>query len=510
MHKMLLAVPLILFLLICLVYPTLTLLAKGIDFHSLPQSFILERLLSTLLQASLSSALVLFLALGFGTLLARFSFRGKTWLEAILTIPFVVPVLVASLGFLSLFGQRGWIYPLEGTIWLVLLANTFYNLGLAIRFVISALSSQSLELEFVAQLEGASDWQVWYYITLPLALPSALIGAGFTFLYSFASFGVPLLLGGWSLATLEVEMYQSIQRLELGNASALALVQFVITLSAAYLVTSFEKRNSHNQEFDSFRPKAKGLAKGLLFVAIGLLLILTFAPLLTVFIKSISNANGLTLEHYQALFVVSESVFQTDIGTAIWNNLRFAVLTLLLAVPLGISYALAIWQTKNNYLDVISLLPLAISSSVLGVAFIITYPNFTAQLGSLILIYTLSAYPLITRATLSALRQLPTHLLEAAQLDGANTWQQFYLIVLPLISRAILNGLALGFAVVIGEFAATLMLSRPEWATLSTLIYQRLARPNQLGQASALAVLLLLLSLSGFMLLSFRSRQPRP
>ncbi|MFN3266937.1 MAG: iron ABC transporter permease, partial [Deinococcales bacterium] len=53
------------------------------------------------------------------------------------------------------------------------------------------------------------------------------------------------------------------------------------------------------------------------------------------------------------------------------------------------------------------------------------------------------------------------------------------------------------FAVVVGEFAATLILTRPEWTTLSTLIYQRLSRPNQMGEACALAVILLLLTMLG-------------
>jgi thiamine transport system permease protein len=500
---MLLAAPLLLFLLFCLLIPTLTLLARGINLQILSQPFILERLTMTLLQASLSSLMVLILALFFGGFLARFSFKGKAWLEATLSLPFVVPVLVASLGFLGLFGSRGWFLNLEGTLWLVLLANIFYNLGLAIRFVMTALGSQSLELEFVARLEGASTWQVWRFVTLPMALPSAFIGAGFTFLYTFASFGVPLLLGGAAFATLEVEMYLSVQRLELESAAGLALLQFLVTFSAAWLITLFERRNSQSQSFDLYRPKATGWTRVGLYLSITFLLLLTFAPLLTVAIKSFSSPTGFTLRHYQQLFTVSSSVFQADLGTAIWNNLRFAGMALLVAVPLGISYALAVWRSKNSFLDALSLLPLAISSTLLGVAYIVTYPSLTASLPLLIAVYALTAYPLMTRATLGALRQLEPDMLQAARLDGANEWQEFRFIILPLIEPAVKSGIALTFAVVIGEFAATLMLSRPEWATLTTLIYQRLARPNQIGEASALAMILLLLSLSGFLLLGW-------
>jgi thiamine transport system permease protein len=508
---MLLAAPLLLFLLFCLVIPILTLLARGINLEVLSNPFILERLAITLFQSSLSSLLVLVLALFFGSIFSRYSFRGKALLEATLSLPIVVPVLVASLGFLNLFGSRGWIYNLEGTLWLVLLANIFYNLGLAIRFVMTALGSQSLELEYVARLEGATTWQVWRFVTLPLALPSALIGAGFTFLYTFASFGVPLLLGGSAFATLEVEMFFSVQRYEIEVATGLGLLQFLITFSAAWLVTMFERRNSHSQNFDSYRPKATGWTRVALIGSIGFLVLLTFAPLITVALKSIWSPNGVTLIHYFELFADSNSIFESSLGTAIWNNLRFAGMALLIAVPLGIGYALSVWRSKNNFLDTISLLPLAISSTLLGVAYIIAYPNLTASLPLLIAVYVLTAYPLVTRATLSALRQLEPHIFEAARLEGVNKWQEFWFILLPLIEASVRSGIALAFAVVIGEFAATLMLSRPEWATLTTLIYQRLSRPNQIGEASALAMLLLLLSLSGFLLLSWRrSSQPSP
>ncbi len=502
---MLFAAPLLLFLLACVLYPMLVLLVRGVNLAL--NVFMLERLIVTLTQALLSSGIILLLALVFGSLLGRYTFRGKAWLEALLGVPFVVPILVAALGFLSLFGARGWIYKLEGTLWLVLLANIFYNLGLAIRLVINSLATQSLELEWVARLEGANAWQVWRFVTLPTALPSALIGAGLAFLYTFASFGIPLLLGGSGFATLEVEMYQSVQRLELENASGLALLQLLFTLSAAWLVTGFERRSSQAQEFDSFRPTATGWTRVGLWLVVGFLGLLTLMPLLAVALKSVLNADGFTLIHYQNLFETSSRIFSSNLGAALWNNLRFAVLALLVAVPLGVSYALGVWRSQNRILDTLSLLPLSVSSTVLGVAFIVAYPRLVASLPLLIAVYALSAYPLITRAMLSALRRIEPSLLEATSLDGANTWQQFRYIILPLTEHALRSGVALGFAVVIGEFAASLMLSRPEWATLTTMIYQRLSRPNQMGEASALAMILLGLSLAGFLLIGSRGKR---
>ncbi len=500
------AVPTLIFLVLVLVYPIIVLLTRGVQFSVIANSFILERLMVTFGQALLSGGLVLLLALVFGSLFARYDFWGKHWLEAWLGVPFVVPIIVAGLGFLALFGSRGWIGHLEGTLWLVILANLFYNLGMATRLVMTSLAVQSLDLEAVAKLEGANSWQVWRFVTVPAALPSALSGAGFTFLYTFASFGVPLLLGGSAFATLEVEMYRSVERLELETAAALGIMQLLVTSSAAWFVTSLERQLSTAQENNPSRPRATGWTRGLLGLAVLIVLALTTMPLLAVAFKSFINGLGFTLEHYAALFTASNSIFSSNLSMAVWNNLRFAGLALLIAIPLGISFAIAIWQQRSAFLDAISLLPMMISAVLLGVALIITYPTLTASLPLLIAMYTLTAYPFITRATLIGLRQIEPSILEAAALDGANFPQQSYYMVLPLLEPQLRNGIGLAFAVIVGEFAATLTLSRPEWATLSTLIYQHLARPNRIGEASALAVLLLLFTMSGYAVINWRKK----
>jgi thiamine transport system permease protein len=490
-----LAFPLLLFLAIFLIYPTVVLFARGVRLEV--SAFVLERLGWTLFQAVVSSATVFALSLALGSLFARYDFRGKAILNALLGVPFVVPVIVVGMGFQALFGARGAVANLEGTVWLVLLANVFYNFGMATRLVMASLASQSLELEAVARLEGAGPWQVFRFVTLPAALPGALSGALLAFLYTFASFGVPLLLGGPRLATLEVEMYQSVQRLELDGAAGLALWQLVVTFAASLLYSRLQRDHAEAREFDRARPTARGWTRVWLALASSFAVVLVIAPLGAVVWRSFSNANGFTLEHYSGLLEVSDSVFSSDLGLALWNNLRFALLALMVAVGLGSSYALAVWRSRSSRLDAVSLLPLSISSTVLGVALIVAYPAWTASLPLLIAVYVLTAYPFITRSLLTGLRSLEPSVLEAARVDGANAWTSLRFIVWPLTRGHLQTGAGLAFAVIVGEFAATLTLSRPEWATLSTMIFERFGRPGQLGEASALAVLLLLFALIG-------------
>ncbi|MFN3265842.1 MAG: ABC transporter permease, partial [Deinococcales bacterium] len=380
------------FLGVLIVYPMLLLLTRGIGLDTLQSTYIFTRLLQTLLQAALSSLLVFGLSLLCGPLLGRYRFWGKPLLEAWLGVPFVVPVMVAGLGFLAIFGARG-LVKLEGTLALVLLANLFYNLGTAVRLTMNA--PYSPELEMVARLEGANSWQVWCIVSLPVALPFALVGSGFAFLYSFASFAVPLLLGGSQFATLEVEMYQAVQRLELEDASALALLQAGLMLIFGWALLHLERATSQPALWQQQKPLARGATRALVgFVVFGLL-VLTTLPLLAVLWRSLSGVDGLTLRHYIRLLENAEVLL-----LAFGNNIGFATLTLLFVVPLAVLFANFIWQRNNRFFDLFSLLPLAVSSTVLGVGLIVAYPFWAAQLPLLIAVYALQALPLVTRAML--------------------------------------------------------------------------------------------------------------
>ncbi len=497
-----LAVPLLVFLTAMLVVPVVALLAQGVTGAALwavwRDSYFLGRLGWTLLQAIVSVGLTLILGLPAAILFSRYEFPGRRLLEALLGLPFVVPVIVAGMGFLALFGARGALINLSDTPWLVLLANLFYNYGLVVRGVTGSLETMNRDLEAVARLEGANSWEVFRFVTLPFALPAILSSAALVFLYCFASFGVPLLLGGSRYATLEVEIYGSVQRLELSTAGALALLQLTVTLLFTVLYTGFQAQLSLTQEFSPGRVTPRGWARGWLSAHMIFAVSLTLAPLGAVLWRSVSGANGLTLAHYQTIFSPSNNVFSSDLWSALWNNGRFVLLALLLSVPLGVAQAVAVWRTRSKILDAVSLLPLMVSATLLGVAYIAVYGAWAASLWLLVAAYAMSAYPFVTRSTLTGLRALEPAVLEAARVDGAGPAALMRFIVLPLIVSSLRVGVSFAFAVVVGEFGATLVLQRPEWATLTTMIFERLGRPGQLGEASALASILLVVTALGF------------
>jgi len=123
----------------------------------------------------------------------------------------------------------------------------------------------------------------------------------------------------------------------------------------------------------------------------------------------------------------------------------------------------------------------------------------------LLMAYAVLAYPFVAKSLSAGLDGLPVNLTQAARSLGASPWRCFWRVTLPLLQPALRRGMAFAAATALGEFAVTLFLSRPEWATLTTLIYQRLSRPGQvnLDTALVLACVLMLLALAAFMLIEW-------
>ncbi|PNY81977.1 ABC transporter permease [Deinococcus koreensis] len=497
----LLALPALLFTLFFLVVPLVrTLREGGINFTIWEGAYFQGRLLWTLAQAGATALLALLIGAPLAYLLSRYSLPGKVLFLRLLLLPFVTPTLVAVLGLSALLGPQGVLTRLSGldvsdTPVLLILGNLFFNLPVMVRLAYGGFSRVSPSLIGAARSLGAPAWRAALGVALPLALPGLAAGAVLVFLYSALSFGLPLALGGERAATLEVEIYQSASQLRLPEASALIVGQLVLTLLATWAYVSLGRGGTGVPA--AGLPRARGGALAGLLVLGGLTLLICFAPLLAVAARGILGAAGPTLGYWTAVLADPET------GLLVGNTVRFAGLALLGATLLGGLFALGAWRAGSRLLDLATLLPLMVSPVSLAVGYLLAYPALTATLPMLIAAYTLLALPLVVRSLLPALRALPPRLHEAARTLGASSGGAHRTVTFPLTLPALRGGGALALATVLGEFGATLVLTRPEWATLSTGLYDRLGRPGErnLGEACALATLLLLLSTAAFTLL---------
>ena len=494
-----------LFLLGALLYPLARVVALGAGpgfFEVLADPYYWGRLLWSLEYGLVSASAVLVLAvpLAYGL---GYAFPGRAAWVALAGVPFVLPTLVVAAGFLALVGPRGLLgINLVGTPLVLVWASVFYNLGFAARILHGLLARAGQELEAAARTLGAGPFRAFLRVTLPVLSPGLLAAGGLTFLYTFASFGVPLLLGGYRYATLEVEIYRLLAfELDFPRASALVLWQ-VAVLAATSLGYLWAGRRIAGGlavgEPKALPPKGRWLLAGALWG--GLLLLLL--PLFALFAASLAAPEGFGLGNYRRLLAPEASYFAPSLTQALSNTLRFSFAALLLALPAGLFYALAA-RGGGVLVEVLGLLPLFVSPVSLGVGYLLAYPGLRASAFLLVLAYATLGYPLLARALVPALRGISEELLGAAATLGAGPWRRLVRVELPLVRPALLAGSALALGSAIGEFGATLLLVRPEWATLTVAIYERLGKPGLANYGEAMAMSVVLALVSGVLFFAF-------
>jgi len=494
----------------------------------------------TLLQASLSTLLTLAVGLPGAYLLARFEFRGRTLIQALTAVPFVMPTLVVGAAFHALLGPRGWANlalmglfhlsepPLQviHTLGAILLAHVFYNTSIVLRLVGDFWSHLDPRLEAAARTLGADRRQVLLRVTLPLLLPAIAAAALLVFLFDFTSFGVILVLGGPRLSTLEVEIYnQTVGLFNLPLAAALSILQLGCTLLLTVIYTRLSGRLSRPI---SLRPRhqtaqrLRGLRRRLAASAlVGLLLLLMITPLLALAVRSfvrldaaagpsVQPREALTLEAYRELWVNRQgSAFYVPPTTAMGVSLAYAAATVCLSLALGLPAAWALAYRPDSgasrLFDPLLLLPLGTSAVTLGLGFIVTLnrPPLDLRASPLLvpLAHTLVALPFVVRSLTPALRSIRPRLRQAAAVLGADPLRVVTRIDLPLVGRALLVAAAFAFTISLGEFGATALVARPDHPTVPMMIYRFLSLPGALnyGQALALSTLLMLACAAGML-----------
>lgn len=485
-------------------------------------------LLFTFYQAFLSTLLTLLLGLPSAYLFARFEFRGKSLLRALTAVPFMLPTVVVAAAFNSLLGPRGLLNTLitnyqlptftPSPFALILLAHVFYNTTIIIRIVGTALSSLDPKLEQTARSLGADPLRVWTNVTLPLLRPSILAASLLVFLFDFTSFGVILLLGGSQYSTLEVEIYlQAVKLLNLPLAALLSVIQLLCTLIFSLLYTR-AVRSTQQLSPRSSAVKPTTLKQKLFVSSLCLLLSAFFlAPLASLPVRSLFRLEadrgqrdevqyGFTTDYYKELFINRRgSVFYVPPIRATLNSLAYASATVVLSLLLGFpaAFALAKPTRLEKILDPLIMLPLGSSAVMLGLGFIITYGKWLTSPLLVPFAHTLVALPFVIRTLQPAIASIPQRLRQAASSLGASPLEVWRNIDLPILRRATLAAATFAFTVSLGEFGATLLISRPDYPTIPVAIERFLSQPGGLnyGQAMAMASILMLLTAASILLI---------
>ena len=497
------------FLLAFFVYPVTTILARGLatdGFDPFTDLFGSARtrgvIWFTVWQAAVSTLLTLAVALPGAAVVAQMKGRGRRWLRAAVTVPFVLPTVVVAGAFEGVFTRFGLDHGglrLRHTVWAILLAHVFFNYAVVVRTVGSFWSGLDHRLEDQAHVLGAGRMRAFREVTLPRLRPALAGAAAIVYLFSFTSFGVILILGGPRRATIETEIYRhAVTRIDLTTAAALAVVQLAAVVLLVTVTTYLERRRpvTTGVAHVTTRPLPRVVTWG----NAALMTALLGTPIAVLVERSFSVGGGYGLDHYRAL---GERVQQlpAPATTALRNSLVFACTATVMAVIIGSLAALVVVHGRRSLRHVFDLgltLPLGTSAVTIGFGILIALDepplDLRASWWIVPIAHALVGIPFVVRTMVPVLRRIDPSTREAAAVLGASPNRVRREIDLPIASRGLVVGAAFAFAVSLGEFGATSFIPRrPETLTAPLALFRLLSTPGDLlrGQAMALAVVLM-------------------
>ena len=330
--------------------PVMAVLWRGGGFSNLSPAD-LSALHFTVWQAFWSATFSVGLAIPVARALARRSFVGRSTLISVMGAPFILPVIVAVLGLLAVFGGKGLINLILGPIGIpkldiygahgVILAHVFFNLPLAVRLILQGwLSIPSERFRVAASLNAPLFW-VLEWPMLRRIVPSAF---AVIFVICLGSFAVALTLGGGPRATtVELAIYQAFKfDFDLSKAASLAVVQLCLGLGAGLVALLLARGDMLGVGLDRVVQRWDGswVLDGIWIVLAAAFLL---APLTAILIMGLPGLIDLPASIWPAAL------------RSILIALGAVVLTILLALPLA---------TKAG--EAASLLGISVSGLVLG------------------------------------------------------------------------------------------------------------------------------------------------
>lgn len=187
--------------------------------------------------AALATGLAALTGVPLAYLLARRKFRGKRLVEALVNLPVVIPHTAAGVALLLVFGRYGlvgqWLTPLGLTftdnLAGIVVAMLFVSLPYLVNLSRDAFSLVDEELERVAMTDGASPWQAFRRVTLPLAWRGVLGGAVMMWARGISEFGAVVILA-YHPKIVPVLVYERFEGFGLDAAQPVALLLILVAL----------------------------------------------------------------------------------------------------------------------------------------------------------------------------------------------------------------------------------------------------------------------------------------
>ena len=180
--------------------------------------------------------------------LVRYPFPGKRVIDALVDLPFALPTAVAGIALTALYAQNGWIgqwlpFKVSFTPLGVFVALTFIGLPFVVRTVQPVLEDLQKELEEAAATLGASRWQTFSKVILPVVMPALLTGFALAFARALGEYGSVIFIAGNMPMISEITPLLIIAKLEqydYTGATAIAVVMLVSAFGLLLAINSLQ------------------------------------------------------------------------------------------------------------------------------------------------------------------------------------------------------------------------------------------------------------------------------
>ena len=453
----------------------------------------LEGLLNALQVATASTILAFALALPLAWISDRALFPGKKILSGMILMPMILPPFVGAIGIRQILGTQGvlnsalhhlgmlpagevidWLG--HGRFWGVIGLNALHLYPILYLNLTAALANIDPAMEEAAENLGCTGLRKFCKITLPLIMPGLFAGGTIVFIWAFTELGVPLMFDYTRITP--VQIFYGIKEIA-GNPFPYALV--TVTLVSTVLLYLAGKLAFGRKHYAMMAKattgggarKIGGLAALLCTGLFGAVTLCALLPHVGVVLMSLAGdwygsvlPEGWTLGHYQAALGHNLTV------PSIVNSLKYASLSTLLDLVLGIAIACVIVRTAlpgRQLLDALTMLPLAVPGLVLAFGYlamtqdgrIFAFLNPTRNPTALLVIaYGVRRLPYVVRSAVAGLQQTSVTLEEAAQNLGAPPWRVLQKITLPLITANLIAGGLLAFSFAMLEVSDSLILAQ--------------------------------------------------
>jgi iron(III) transport system permease protein len=472
--------------------------------------YFFQPLLNSMLLGVCTACIGTLIGFVFAYAITRTPLPFKQFFRLTATFPIISPPFVIALAAILLFGRSGTltpfikkiigdysIYGLGGLILVETIAyapTAFLVLFGVLQAIDPALEEASLDL-------GASRFQVFSTITLPLATPGIASAWLLVFIQSMADFGNPMVISG-DFRVLSVQAFLQITGMyDLSRGATLAILLLFPTLTAFFLQKYWVSRKSYVTV--TGKPTSATIKQLEWYIKLPvytLCILFTAAVFLfygMVVYGSFQKLWGvdatLTLKNYVEMFQVGKDY--------IIDSLTLSTLATPITGLLGMFVAFLLIRKKfpgRGLMELVSMLTFAVPGTVVGIGYILAFNQksvlfpfiLTGTAWIIVFLLIFRNMPVGIRSGIAALHQIDPSIEEASTDLGADSGTTFRKVTLPMIAPAFFSGLVYSFVRAMTAISAIIFVVSGKW-NLITVAILGFVDNSQYAQAAAMSLLLI-------------------